>query len=610
MKPIRHEPGARDTQPGFPSRHRPQRPQLRSARLRDWWWWLQDCFEHSRRFRLALYLSAAFLVLSLAVWLWVYPWWIRHSAVTLARKWLDSGHLRYAAEAAQEAARLDPDNPEPWRIAAELARRGGQYEPAREYSRRAAAIAPDAPFVRIDLAADLLLSGQTDEADHTLDGVSADVVMESPDALRLRGEISRRRGRLAAARGFFERAIQLEGPKSVNEVPLAVVLLPSANAAERNRGLALLTRRAADANWGPIVLRILLDDASLRRDHAAMLRWAEALRSHPGCTVSDMPRCLQAFAAAAPARYEEMLAGLKKDHAVTPQATLQLISWLNQIGRGADAVQWMQALPHEGMKRPPLAVAGAEALRQAGAWQELRAWTAQGDWGADAEFLRWCYGLAAARQLGDETRAQELSQTLQGHAELDGTHGLFAAASLYSWGLAKEGEALWWKVSAQSGPNGIEALGALARHYQTSHDADGQYRVFRQLHSLRPADRAIANNFAFFAALTGRAQRQAEQIARENLQAEPANLDYLATAAFVLLQAGRTDESLAMLAPKADAVTHAPGLAFAYGLALARAGRLTEAQAVLLGLPSESLTLSELELIRALLPGYRAQASP
>lgn len=601
MQPIRHKPGAGETRSPFQGRGRPQRPNLRSGRLRDWWWWLQDWFEGSRFARAALYLTAAGLVAGFAVWLWVYPWWMKRNAVRIARQWLDAGQLRYAAEAAQYAARVDPESPEPWRIAAELARRGGQYDQARDYSRRAAGLAPEETEVQLDLAADLLLAGQTDESDTLLDRLPGDVVASSPDGLRLRGEIARRRGQLEAAASFFRQAIKHEGSRAVNEAPLGLILLSSANAREREEGLGMLAHWAADRRWGAIALRNLLDDAHTRNDRNAMLRWAEALRSHPGCTLSDMPRCLQAFAAADPARYREFLAALQRDHAGTPQAAAQLIDWLNQIGRGADATGWIQTLPRPAMHRPPLSVAAAEALRQSGDWLALQEWTAQGDWGTESDFLRWCYGLAAARQLGQDARADELWRTLQTRALLNGAHGLFAAASLYSWGLTREAEPLWWQVGEQSSAIAIDALGSLARHYQVRREAEGQYRVFRRLHILQPGDRAIANNFAFYAALTGRDQRLAEQVSRENLQAEPGNLIYLATGSFVLLQLGRTDEALALIAPHAGAASRSPPVAFAYGLALAKAGRPAEAKPLLTGLPPETLTDAEVALIQSLL---------
>jgi hypothetical protein len=213
--------------------------------------------------------------------------------------------------------------------------------------------------------------------------------------------------------------------------------------------------------------------------------------------------------------------------------------------------------------------------------------------------LRWAYAMQAARKLGDEARAQELWRTLDSHAQVNGVHALFAAATVYSWGLGAEAESLWWRAADQEGKISIDALGSLARHYQVQRDAEGQYRVFRRLHSLRPQDAAVGNNFAFFAALTGREQAAAEKIARANLTAEPANLTYLATRAFTLLQGNRADDALALLKPHANEATRSPALGFVYGLALAGTGRQEEARPLLEGLPPSTLTLREVELIKS-----------
>jgi Flp pilus assembly protein TadD len=300
-------------------------------------------------------------------------------------------------------------------------------------------------------------------------------------------------------------------------------------------------------------------------------------------------------------RYAEVLAELEQHHAVTPQAAAQLLSWLNQIGRGADAVRWMQTLPANAMQRPPLAVAGAEALRQSGDWPGLLAWTRDKDWGPEADFMRWTYAFQAARMLGDAAMADEQWRTLYNHAQVNSVHALFAAAQLYSWGRTQEGEALWWRAAQQEGQIALDALGSLARHYQVQRDAEGEYRVFRQLHLLKPEDRSIGNNFAFFAALTGREQSQAESAARANLEQEPRNAAFVATMAFTLLQLGRTEEALVILRPRAAEAAGSPALGLAYGLALAATGHRAEARPLLQGLAPESLTLREVELIKSAL---------
>ena len=597
MKAFHHdqspEPGKRTRAP-FPAKG----ARLRSFHLRDYWWWLLDLFEASRPARVALYLTACGMVLGGAAWYWAYPWWTKRNAIRIATAWLASGHLRYAADAAQQAAVVDPTNPEPWQIAAELARRGGQMELALNYARHAAELAPDDPAVVIGWAAAALRSDAQAEADRALDQLPIEEQASSPHVQRLRGELARRQLRLTAARNFFAAARRLEGPAAINEVPLGLILLNATDPKDRQRGLAFLGKWTGDREWGATALRTLLEDALTRNDPAAMGQWAEALRTHPGCTVGDMPRCLLALAKSDEKHYGEVLAQLEKNHAVSPQAAAQLLSWLNEIGRGADAVRWMQTLPAGAMQRPPLAVAGAEALRQAADWPALQAWIQGKDWGKEADFMRWTYGLQAAHMRGETTPENELWRTLYNHAQVNSVHALFAASQLYSWGRVQEGLDLWWRVAEQEGQIAIDALGSLARHYQVQRDADGQYRVFRQLHLLKPEDRTIGNNFAFFAALTGREQRLAEKVARDNLEREPHNAIFVATMAFTRLQQGRTQEALGLLQPRASEVAGSPALGFVYGLTLAADGRTTEARQFLLALPPDSLTRAEAELIK------------
>ena len=596
-KPRRPEPDDRTVQP-FGSKLRRLNTYLSGFHLRDYWWRLLDFFEASRARRVALYAGAFLFIASLAAWTWAYPWWARRSAIRIAQQWLDAGQLHNAAEAAQRASELAPDRPEPWQIAAELARRGHQYDQALRYAHRAADLAPGDFPIAITLAVTALNAGESAEAAAILNRLPAAEVNASPEGLWLRGELARRDLRLTEARDAFEAAAHLEGAKAVNEVPLGLILLNATAPAERQRGLALLGKWVADREWGLIALRVLLEDAVTRNNPADMLHWADALRAHPGFTVSDMSRYLLALSLADAHRFKEVLAALEKDHAGSPVAAAQLLSWLNQIGHGAEAADWMKTLPPQGMQRPPLVVAGAEALRQAADWPALAAWTDHGDWGGETEFLRWSYGLLAARQLGDTARAEELWRTLYSHAQLNGTHGMFAGSSLYSWGRPSEAEALWWRVAEQEGSLAIEALGSLTRHYQVTRDADGQYRAFRQLHLLQPQNPDIGNNFAYFGLLLGREQRLAEKVARTNSEQHPENLDYLATLAFVSVQQGRYAEALGQLQSKASLATSSPGVAFVYGLALAGAGKKEEARTLLATLPPASLSRPEADLIK------------
>ena len=601
MKPPRSEKKPRtDTQTEVPFTNWWQRTVQRidAFQLRTLWWRSLDRWESSRTFRWVTGGVIAAVIAGGALLFWGYPWWTKRNSVKMARQWLAAGRINYAVESVQQAMQLDPKNPEPWQIAAEIARLRGQKTAAADYAHHAVNLAPGNNALLIAWAAEALRADLVVEAAQALEQVPAIDLGKSPDAQRLLGEIARREERFDDTKRYFETALQLDGAVAVDEVPLGVILLNAKDPTERQRGVSLLEKWMSDPEWGAVVLRTLLADAQAHGDLVTMEKWAEALRRDSRFTNGDMPNYLATLTRANPSRFAEVLAGLEKDHSANPDSATRLLSWLNQIGQSEEAMRWAKTLPEAALRQPPLALAVAEALRKTAVWPDLQAWTQNGNWGAEGEFLRWAYGMKAARMLGNETSAAELWKTLYSHAQLNGVHALFAGSTLYSWGSEADAEALWWRAAEQEGTTAIEALGSLARHYQVHRDADGQYRVFRRLHVLRPNDASVGNNFSFFAALTGREQRIAEQIARENLKQQPQYPIYVATLAFNLFMQGRAAESLAMLTPLAAKNDPSPAFSLVHGLALAATGKKNEAHALLDKIPVNTLTIREVEIIQ------------
>ncbi len=570
--------------------------------LREKWWRFLDAWETHRALRRAIYATLAVVVVIGASWAWVYPWWIERNAISMAHQWLDAGRLDHAAEAVQLAMDRAPERPEVWQLAAELARRQKSFPLAVEHSRHAAKLAPNNPALVLAWATDALLANLTDEADQALATLPAPVIAASAPAQRIAGEIARRRVRLTAARDHFETALRLDGPVAIDEVPLGTILIYSRDSAERQRGLALLTRWTTDREWGANALRRLLGDALEHDDRPAMLRWAEALRVHPRCTLGDIPNCLRALSRADETRFAAVLALLEKNSAANASQVAQLIEWLNQIGRNAEATQWVESLPPAIARNPPALVVAAEAFRLSAEWDKLNTWVQEGNWNGDVEFLRLLYGLQACRKLGETTRADEWWRTLQGKAQTNGVQALFAADALYSWGWHDDALTLLWMAADQPRVT-VEALGTLARHYQVQRDAEGQYQAFRRLHSLRAQDAGIANNFACFAALTGKDLTEAEEIARKNFGQDSHNLIYRSTYALVLLAQNRAAEALTLLEPVAHDWQKSPALALPYGLALAGTGQQDKAGSVLSSIDDATLTTQEVALIKAALTG-------
>jgi cytochrome c-type biogenesis protein CcmH/NrfG len=579
-----------------------KRMERRLARLRengprDLWWQLLDLFETHRALRLAVYAAGVAILLGIVTSVWVYPWWRQRTAVGMARQWLEAGRLDHASESIRQALKVAPENPESWKLAGDLARRLGNQASAAGYSKKAAELAPDNTGLALAWAADALLADQAGETVLALATLPACTVSASSHAQRLLGELARRKLDLTAARTHFENALRIDGPGTViDEVPLGTILLNARDPAERRRGLDLLVKWTTSVEWGANALRTLLADSLARDDRAGLLRWADALRGHPRCTLGDIPNCLRALSLSNETRFAEVLAVMEKHHAADPANIALLVSWLNQIGRSREAVTWVNTLPPAFTRKPPAAVGVAESLRQSADWDALLEWSGRADWGRDLEAVRLGYTLKAARESGRKETEKELWTTLQARAATDGERTLFTADTLYGWGLRDYALTLLWAAADEPGI-AVQVLGTLARHYQVERNADGQYQAFKRLYSLRPQDAAIANNYVFFATLTGKDPRKTEEIAAANFKQAPDNLAYRSTYALVLCTRNRATEALALLKPFAADWKTTPEITLAYGLALAGTSQKTEARTVLSSVAKDSLTAQEIALI-------------
>jgi predicted Zn-dependent protease len=372
-------------------------------------------------------------------------------------------------------------------------------------------------------------------------------------------------------------------------------------AEDRVRGQALLAKWASDPDWGVDALRALLADAVAHRDRGAATRWAEGLRMNRRCTLGDIPVCLQALADSDTAAYQAMLGPLEDQSRSNPTRAAVLLGWLTQIGRGEEAVRWGQSLEPADALKPPIAPGIAEALRATQRWPELQAWVDKGDWGRDLGFMQWAYGLLAAQRLGDKPREDSLWASLRDDGIANPAHALFAGDALIAWGLPREAAELLWSA-ADRADLAYQALGSLARLYQVQGDAEGQYRAFSRLNAMRPYDRKIANNFAYFAALTDLgSQTHVEPIAKDNFTHEPGNAVFRSTYAFVLVWSGQASRAMKLMVPVSRDWKKSPAVAFAYGAALAGLGRKAEAREVFGSLDPRSLDPKETDWIQAAL---------
>jgi tetratricopeptide (TPR) repeat protein len=572
---------------------------------REHLWAFLDHLDENPRLKRTLLIGLPVVAVAVGLGVWEYRSWARTNSARIARQWLDAGRLDRAEVAVRDAMTAAPALPVTWTLASELAWRKGNKQASVEYAKMAAVVGDYAPDDVLAWGEASALAGDADQA-REAEVFLGPEARETPRAERLSGEIARQGQRYPEARDDFDAALREDissgaGPLALDVIPLGIVSLQTGVAGDRSRGLALLEKWVPDAKWGVDALRALLTDAVAHKDAKAATLWAENLRMSQACTLGDIPVCMQALATFDPEAYQAMLGPLEEKSASNPTRAALLLGWLVQIGRGGEAIRWGESLPPSISGKAPVAPAIAEALRATQRWADLQAWVEQGDWGRDMGFMAWAYGLVAARHLGNEAKAGAFWGSLRGDGISNAAHALFAGDSLYAWGSPKEAAALLW--SAAERPDlAYEALGSLARVYQLQRDAEGQYRAFSRLNEMRPADRKIANNYAYFAALTDLGiQTRVEPIARDNFGHDPSNVNFRCTYAFVLVWSGQAARAMKLLAPVSRDWRKSPAVAFAYGAALASLGRKPEATEVFHSINPRTLSLQEIAWVQAAL---------
>lgn len=562
---------------------------------RDRLWDFLNAFEENRSFRRKCLATIAVLGGCATAIVVFGPRWRENNSIAVARQWLAAGKFDRAEEAVSAALARAPQRVEVWQVAADHARAVGHRNRAVTFRRQAASLRPADSVLMLDWAAEAVAAENFPEAEAALAKISADSRATSARAQRLSGEIAKRRGDLLTARRQFETAVRLGGAVAENEIPLGVVLLGTGAAEERRAGMALLERWRKDPLWGVEALRALLADALARKEVSRLPELASALMAHPAHENADTLNGLLALGKCEGTHFDVALKEVERARSGDPAQVTELVGWLSGMGRAAEAVRWTATLPGDMVSVPPVATALADALRISGEWAALRATVLEAEWG-EIDFLRRAYLMIAERGLGESVRADELWNGLKETSRLNGGRAIFLAGALYAWGKQADAVELWWLVAEQPGV-AASALGSLARHYQMQRDAEGLHRAFRRLHELKSDDPRIANNYAFFAALTGHNLPLADRITLANHEKYPEEPTYAATRAFVLHRSGKTTAAITLLPRFAAAAEQLPALAFTSGIVLAGAGRFAEAREQLAKVDERTLTFREAELL-------------
>ncbi len=537
----------------------------------------------SHRLRWILIGVGGALLLSGGLAAWRYPQWRANRSITMAREWLDAGKLIQAGPAVEEALRRAPENPEAWAAAAELAARNGQAGLALLHAAKAAELAPaDAKHV-LNWAAFALIAGDGVSAERALKSL-ADIAT-SPRAQLLLAELNRLRGDLTQGTAHLENAVRLGGSGAEYDLPLADALFRSKHPGDRERAREVYQKYRADAVHGASAVRAFLLEAISAERSAEAVSFATELLAHPAHTTEDQDNALNTLARFQPDVFRVELAKLQAKAVSDVLAVDHLLAWLTGYEHHALAADWLAKLPSEITSVPPVAIQGMEHLRMTGQWAALRSAAEAGAWGDELDFLRQAYVAHAVGKLGETERGQNLWRSLRAQTELHPGRGLFLAGTVYAWGEAGAAVEFWWQSSQQAGL-ALQALGSLARHYQSTGDSAGLLKAFRQLYRIRAGDDAIANNYVYFSALLESPDPRTLELARALHERNADSLAHRATYAFALQRAGRAAEALAVITPKAEELKRESAFRVTCGLVYAANGKGDQAREYLRDLPA------------------------
>src|SRR5207237_8201242 len=220
-----------------------------------------------------------------------------------------------------------------------------------------------------------------------------------------------------------------------------------------------------------------------------------------------------------------------------------LMDWMNDNGRSAEVVKWMDKLAAPTTAKPPPAIAIAAAFAEQKNWSRLRRWTRSESWGND-DYLRLAYQGFAARQSRQSSADAEFDTLWRAalHAAAERPDREIRLARLASkWNLPIESEELWSRLS-RTPPSRREALDALYRLYRGNNDLKKLYDVAQRLHEASPNELRITSNLARLASIVHQNTQRAQELAKQAHDRAPEDLNCAVTYAFALYVQGHNTE--------------------------------------------------------------------
>ncbi len=520
----------------------------------------------------AILASIAFLVLPHAQT--IYRGWMENRRIGRAAEKFAAGDYKEAIIAARTALQRNPHSFEATRIFARSLEALGSPEALAARQHLDSIGGGDAENT-LAIAAAMWKAGNFAGAARNL----ADLPPEGRTGAKfheLSGRVASRENNATAAAAHWEKALALVPTNTEYALELSAAQLKTSDDAARATALDRLAKLRANPETSLAALRILVADATARRETLDALALTAELANAPGSKFTDKLLRLTVLHRYRSNEANAYLGQLQKESVGEPRNVFLVLTWMNENGLALAIPEWRDSLPVEAFDLPQIRAALADAEARASNWTRLKETLENENW-KELEFLRHAYLCRTAERLGDE-----LSTSASWTNALAAVGGQpFAlevlARTVLGWGWTQKAEDLMWRLT-ETGKAPRWVADHLWKAAFASQNTNQLYLAARTIASLDPRSVPARNNYIALALLTGHDADSPHKLAATLFQQAPTDPVVASTYGFSLFQQGRAAEAVTVMKTFPKEKLREPSVALYYAIFLTGAGRLAEAQ--------------------------------
>ena len=506
---------------------------------------------------------------------------------------LAAGETRDAAFNARKAILKNPENPEAYRLMAQICERAGSQQAVFYREKVATLLASDAQ-ARLDWMQTAILFGDLVSAERAMQTL-APADRKTAEFHKLAGVLAVAQRRPAIAETEFAEAVRMQPSNPIPQLNLAVLRLASSNAPVAADARATLIRLCQQPAVRSDALRHLTGDTLRHKRLNEALNYSQGLMQATNVTVPDRVLRLDVLLEAKAPGLDATLKSTQEAAKGVPAAAAEVGRWMVRTGRAKEALVWLKSLSPDKPLTPPVVLVAVACYADLKDTDGLAALLDGGSWG-DQDFYRECLRSSVHRLKGETSAAQSAWRRALRDASDSREHltEVIQFAAAQGW-VDEQEEALAALVDRAPGERwAVERLLAV---YRNRGKTRRMQTLLSRAHEMDPTNPAIKNNLAITSLLLDARDSRGHQLASEAYHAQPTNAFYLSTYAFALLQQKKPAQALKLFETLDRKALNDPAVAMYYGLVLSGSGRGAEAGKYLAGSANAWLLPEETNLV-------------